>query len=66
MKKKIKDITFFDVNEICLKATSCDTCPLHIPDKVSDSWRLCLIAQLHHSLSEEWAEIIDQEVEIEI
>lgn len=62
MKKKIKDITFFDVNEICLKATSCDTCPLHIPTKCGYS--LCLIGQLDHSLTSEWGEILEQEVEI--
>ena len=62
MKKKIKDITFFDVNEICLKAESCDTCPLHIPYKPNG--RLCLIGQLDHSLTAEWAEIIEQEVEM--
>lgn len=62
MKKKIKDLTFFDVNEICLKAESCDTCPLHIPSK--QFGRLCVIGQLNHTFSLEWAEIIDQEVEI--
>ena len=62
MKKKIKDITFFDVNEICLKAESCDTCPLLIPYKPNR--QLCLIGQLDHSLTAEWAEIIEQEVEI--
>lgn len=62
MKKKIKDITFFDLNEICLKAESCDTCPLHIP--YQPSGRLCLVGQLDHTLTHEWAEIIEQEVEI--
>ena len=62
MKKKIKDITFFDVTEICLKATSCDTCPLHIPTK--HDYSLCLIGQLDHSITAEWAEIIEQEVDI--
>lgn len=62
MKKKIKDLTFFDLTEICLKAKLCDTCPLHIPDK--HSGRLCLIGQLDHSLYERWPEIIEQEVDI--
>lgn len=62
MKKKIKDITFFDVNEICLKAESCDTCPLHLPSKKFG--RLCVIGQLNHSFSLEWDEILEQEVEI--
>lgn len=62
MKKKIKDLTFFDLNEICLKAVSCDRCPLHIPDQYSR--RICLVARLNHSLTQEWIELIDQEVEI--
>ena len=62
MKKKIKDITFFDLNEICLKAESCDTCPLRIP--YQHNKRLCLVGQLDRSLTQEWGEIIEQEVEI--
>jgi len=62
MKKKIKDLTFFDLIEICSKVTTCDTCPLHISDRYNG--RLCLIGQLHHSLYEKWPEIIEQEVEI--
>ena len=53
MKKKIKDLTFFDLNEICLKATDCDTCPLHIP--YQHNKRLCLVGQLDRSLTQEWA-----------
>ena len=64
MKKKIKDITFFDLNEICLRTESCDTCPLHIPDIRCEGRRLCLVAQLDYSLTWEWVEIIEQEVEI--
>lgn len=62
MKKKIKDLTFIDLNEICVKSKNCDTCPLHIPTKYDYS--LCLIGQLDHSLTVEWAEIIEQEVDI--
>ena len=63
MKKKIKDLTFFDLNEICLKADICDKCPLHIPSK-QFGYDLCIVAQLNHTLLPEWAEIIEQEVEI--
>lgn len=62
MKKKIKDLMFSDLIEICSKATDCDTCPLHIPDKYN--MRSCLIAQLDSSLYERWPEIIEQEVEV--
>ena len=62
MKKKIKDITFFDLNEICLKARECDTCPLRIPDKYNVN--LCLVSQLERYPCDSWSEIIDQEVEI--
>ena len=62
MKKKIKDVTFFDVNEICLKADNCDVCPLYIADKYSV--QLCLISQLERSYRDKWSEIIEQEVEI--
>ena len=62
MKKKIKDITFFDVNEICLKAERCDKCPLQLPSKKFGC--LCVIGQLNYSLSLEWDEILEQEVEI--
>lgn len=62
MKKKIKDITFFDLNEICLKAVDCDTCPLHIPDK--NDVELCLVSQLIRYSCNDWGKIIEQEVEV--
>ncbi len=62
MKKKLKDLTFFDLNEKCFKAKSCDKCSLYI--LVSGYGSRCLIGLLNSSLPEEWIEILDQEVEI--
>ena len=61
MKKKIKDLTFFDLNEICLKAQRCDNCPLYFSNEYSPR---CLIGYLDHTLPDEWAEILEKEVEI--
>ena len=62
MKKKIKDITFFDVNEACLKYDDCDNCPLYVPYGLAG--RTCIISLMHHSLTEEWEDYLEIEVEI--
>lgn len=62
MKKKLKDITFFDVNEACLKYKYCDSCPLCVPYGLAGS--LCIISLMHRSLTEEWADMLEQEVDI--
>lgn len=62
MKKKIKDLTFFDLNEKCFKAKSCDKCSLYISTSLYS--RRCLIGVLNSSIPEEWIEILEQEVEI--
>lgn len=62
MKKKIKDITFFDVNEACLKYNDCNKCPLCVPYGLAG--HLCIVSLLHHSLTEEWADYLEIEVEI--
>lgn len=64
MKKKIKDLTFFDLNEICFKAETCDKCPICITDNNYKYGKRCLIGVLNTSLPEEWIEILEQEVEI--
>ena len=55
MKKKIKDLTFFDLNERCFKAKYI---------LVSGYGSRCLIGLLNSSLPEEWIEILELEVEI--
>ena len=62
MKKKIKDIIFFDVNEVCLKYKDCDKCPLCVLYGPAES--LCIISLMQHSLTEEWAEYLEIEVEL--
>ena len=62
MKKKIKDLTFFDLNKKCFEAESCDKCPLYI--LVGGYGSRCLIGVLNSSLSEEWSPILEKEVEI--
>lgn len=63
MKKKIKDITFFDVNEICLKYNDCRKCPLSISEGLGQRNK-CIISLMDHSLTEDWADYIEIEVEI--
>ena len=63
MKKKIKDLTFFDLNKICFEAQKCDKCSLYIPDDTYRYKHRCLIGVLNSSLPEEWIEILEQEVE---
>ena len=62
MKKKIKDLTFFEVNEICSKYKRCSECPLYILGVYATE--RCIISILHRSLNNEWGDIIEQEVEI--
>ena len=62
MKKKIKDITFFDVNEECLKYKDCEKCPLCVPYELAG--RLCIISLLHHTYTVEWEDYLEIEVEI--
>lgn len=63
MKKKIKDITFFDVNEACLKNSKCNTCPFYIQTPFTNRYN-CIMDQMSVLNYEEWPEIINQEVEI--
>lgn len=61
MKKKIKDLTFFNVNEVCQKHNKCAECPLAL-----DLWgyKRCIINMMYFGNSREWPEIIEQEVDI--
>lgn len=63
MKKKIKDITFFDVNECCLKNSKCNSCPFYIQTEFTSS-KKCLMDIMSPLNYEDWPELIDQEVEI--
>lgn len=62
MKKKIKDLTIFEINEICSKRKRCSECPLYISGVYAT--QRCLINILHHALNNEWVDIIEQEVDI--
>ena len=62
MKKKIKDITFFDVNELCYKY-DCVNCPLCLATDMFAHKR-CIIWLLDHSMIDEWKDYIEREVEI--
>ena len=64
MKKKIKDITFFDVNEACLKYNDCRKCPLAMSERLGQHIAICIISLMHHSLTEEWADYLEIEVDI--
>ena len=63
MKKKIKDITFFDVNECCLKNSKCGTCPLYIETEFNTKKR-CVMDTMYVLNYEDWPRIIEWEVEI--
>ena len=63
MKKKIKDITFFDVNEACIKYNDCRKCPLAMSEGLGQR-NICIISLMHHSLTEEWADYLEKEVDI--
>lgn len=60
MKKKIKDLTFFDVNECCFKYT-CEECPLRLKH---ECYTGCIIYVANHLLPGEFKDFIEQEVEI--
>lgn len=65
MKKKIKDITIFEINDLCLKNPVCELCPLYISD--SDIHYDCVVSLLDHCTlfqHKKVAEVIEQEVEI--
>ena len=62
MKKKIKDLTFFDVSEICSKHKYCDECPLYILGRLCDKKMYYIF--FYSSLQNEWGDIIEQEVDI--
>lgn len=64
MKKKIKDITFFDVNEACVKYDDCRKCPLAIPEVLGQR-NVCIIQLLHpHSFIDDWRDYLEIEVEL--
>lgn len=60
MKKKIKDITFFDVNECCFKY-SCEECPLRLKH---ERYTGCIIYVTNRLLPGEFKDFIEQEVDI--
>ena len=65
MKKKIKDITIFEINDLCLKNEVCELCPLYISD--SDIHYDCVVSLLdHYTLFQhkKVVEVIEREVEI--
>ena len=62
MKKKIKDITFFDVNEVCLKHSDCNKCPLSLPHWLGG--KHCIISIMYHCLKEEMGDYLEIEVEL--
>lgn len=62
MKKKIKDLTFFEVNEICSKRKRCSECPLYISGVYED--KRCIMTILYRAYNNEWTDIIEQEVDI--
>ena len=62
MKKKIKDLTFFDLTDICIKYIKCSSCPLRI---TYDKDTACITSLLYHNTQGfDWPRIIEQEVEI--
>lgn len=62
MKKKIKDITFFDLNEACLNH-GCSECPLALEmEQFGHKW--CITWLLNHTIVDEWPEILEREVEL--
>lgn len=64
MKKKIKDLTFFDLSEICSKLIDCRKCPLRII-RVGGYAKECIILHIIDSKFQPyWKEVIEREVEI--
>ena len=63
MKKKIKDITFFELNEACIKFDDCRKCPLAMSEGLGQR-NICIISLLHHSFTDEWKDYLEIEVEI--
>lgn len=62
MKKKIKDLTFFEISEICSKRKRCTECPLYIKGVYVTA--RCIISILHSSLINDRGNIIEEEVDI--
>ena len=65
MKKKIKDITIFEINDLCLKNHVCELCPLYISDP--DIHYDCVVSALDHlSIFQHTkvTEIIEREVDL--
>lgn len=63
MKKKLKDLTFFDVNEACLKHKCCAECPLNINHGIDGGLCIVLFVTVK-SFQKEWEKLGEQEVEI--
>lgn len=64
MKKKIKDLTFFDVSECCAKY-SCVSCPLRFNYRDNRSGYIgCILSVADRMLPRELTEFIEQEVDI--
>lgn len=65
MKKKIKDITVFEISDLCLKNSACELCPLHISDPNINYE--CVISLLDRGIlfnHEIAAKVLEREVEI--
>lgn len=63
MKKKIKDLTFFDLTKICDKSKFCDLCPLCL-DINGGYDKKCILNILSNEFRVWWPTIIEQEVDI--
>lgn len=58
MKKKIRDMNYFEIKDTCDNYLNCSTCPLKLVDKV------CILDFIHNLdlLSDK---VLDREVEVE-
>ena len=65
MKKKIKDITIFEIYDLCLKNPVCELCPLYISDP--GIHYDCIVSLLDHCTlfqHKKVAEVLEREVEM--
>ena len=62
MKKKIKDLKNPDLSLICMTISDFHNCPLH--RIVNGDTLLCLKGVIELTLSSDWPQILEQEVEI--
>lgn len=59
MKKKIKELTFGDMYQLCEKSKDCEKCPLFI--KTHFGYR-CITGVLYGTLAEEWPKYMEMEI----